>query len=128
MLINGSDANSLISAQLAAGERQAAQDPARAEQRNQRLAQEDVSLRRAAEAPQTTQGVTAPETEDRGRTGALRARAPQDELTGRSASDRARPDLPDDAQANARDAVARAQARGGDSAVPRRGAAVDVFA
>ena len=103
MNVNGTEANTLLAAQLVAQQRDLAQD-AVADRRQQNLQVDEVTRRRSAEAPQTGSAVSAANTDDTGN--------PQS----------ARPDLPRDAQEDARRATERS---GGD--VPRRGTVVNVF-
>lgn len=104
-IINGTDANTLLTAQLAVAQRQPAQDPAAAQARDQQLQVQRQTRNQNAQAPQTSQAVLAADTETSGQAAA------------------SRPDLPRDAQANARAATER----NGDRP-PRRGSAVDVYA
>lgn len=105
MIVNGTEANTLLAAQLASTQRQPAQDPAATAERDRTLDVQEIARRRAAEAPQTRQAVNAAETDDSGRLAA------------------ARPDLPRDAQAEARNATERNGNR-----PPPRGSSVSLFA
>lgn len=104
MIVNGTEANTLLSAQIASTQRQPAQDTAAAAQRDRALETSRIAEDRAAEAPQTASAVSAVETEESG--------DPRE----------ARPDLPRDAQADARDAQERTNGR-----PVARGGSVDLF-
>lgn len=104
MIVNGTEANTLLSAQIASTQRQPAQDTAAAAQRDRTLDTQRIAQERAAEAPQTAAGVSAVDTDESG--------DPRE----------ARPDLPRDAQADAREVQERSNGRPSG-----RGGAVDLF-
>ena len=105
MNITNTDANSLLTAQLTASQRQTVQDRRDATQRDQTQVVQDTARQQNAQAPQSQLAVTAADTNDSGRAGTSRR------------------DLPRDAQSDAR----AAQERNGGTA-PRRGSVVNVFA
>lgn len=109
MNVNGTEANTLLAAQLASQQRQPAQEAAGQAQRDQSLQVRDASLQGAAsQAPQTAAGLRAVDTED----------------SGRSAG--GRPDLPRDAQGDARQALNASGERPGGGP-PQRGAVVNII-
>lgn len=109
MNVNGTEANTLLAAQLASQQRQPAQEAASQAQRDQSLQVRDAALQGAAtQAPQTASGLRAVETEDSGRgTGARR-------------------DLPRDAQGDAREAL-NANGERPSNGPLQRGAVVDII-
>lgn len=103
MTVSGTEANTLLTAQLAAQQRDLLQDAATT-RRQQTTQIDEVTRRRTVEEPQTGSAVAAADTENTGN------------------PEPSRPDLPRDAQEDARRATER-----NDGRAPSRGSVVSVF-
>jgi hypothetical protein len=110
MIVNGTEANTLLAAQLASQQRQPSQEAAAQAQRDQSLQVQEASTRRgASEAPLSATAVRAVETDEPGRVNAARREPPRD------------------AQADARNVLDAGSADGGDRPL-QRGAVVNLLA